>query len=143
MALHLAQRLSPIADIPHALAMNGVVYDSLTPSKTALTFWRFNDEGNKEPQFLAAVPVGKSFDFPIDLKGRAVRLFMISVTEKGVPTTKRITEGVQVVFDPGAAAVGPEDLVIAGENLAVNDLLYLYLDSGITKAKKEIGRAHV
>ncbi len=125
---HMAEGLSEISDIALNLVMRDNVSTETTDSKTALIYYRFEDEPNADPQLLAEIPAGQSFGWPVDLKGRLVRFFAVSKTATGVSSTKRIFEGTQILFDPGAGR-------IAGENVLTGQLLHYYNDSGVTKAQ--------
>jgi hypothetical protein len=124
---------------PNSIALNGVVYDAETLSVSGEVFYRFEDEPTMEPQLLVRAVTGHEVDVPIDLKGRAIRTFTRSITEKGDQSVRRIEEGEQLVFNPSEAPVlvdavfnTPDiDLTIAN-NGGVGDISILRsIDAGV------------
>lgn len=88
-----------------AIALNGVVTEVYSPAKKVDIYWRWEDEPDTFPQYLGTQSVGFTLSVPFDLQGRAVRLYAVPKTEKGVSSIKRISEAKQTVFYPSFVAI--------------------------------------
>ncbi len=117
------------------ILLDGVVALSETPSTTAEIFWRWDDETSMKPESLGRVTAGNSLRIPFDLKGRDIRLYLVSETADGLRSVSGIEQAVQTVFAAPARDYSGEINVEAGENLDPFDLVHIY-DSGTEKAEK-------
>jgi hypothetical protein len=140
----LDRRLSPISDIPFGIHMNGVPAPAVpSESNVGEIYWRFEDETDAQPQKLGEGVAGSKVNFPVDLKNRPIRLFLVSRTKSGARSIAAgdITQAVQLLFDPGAIPTTSETTAEAAANLAVNDLVYLYNDGTIKADKSDASDA--
>lgn len=95
----LRQRLSN-SSVPLNIALSGVVPVDTTDSNTVDVYWRWEDEATMEPEYLANGVAGKNIVVPFDLKGREIRLFMVSRTATGVASVRDVKEAEQITFSP-------------------------------------------
>lgn len=124
------------ATFAFSLALNGVAIEQETSSTSAEIWGRFEDESEKEPFFLGSTVPGTSLRVPIELKGRDIRLFVVSQTEEGQRSVAKISEAEQVVFSAPARAFSGEEVIEAGETLDAFDLINIYDDGGTPFARK-------
>lgn len=115
--------------------MNGVAVAEETVSTVFYVYWRWDDEPDMKPEYLGTGVAGNSLRVPFELKGRDIRLFLVSQTEDGQRSVANITEAEQVVFSAPARAFSGEEVIEAGESLNPFDLINIYNDSG-AKAQK-------
>lgn len=124
------------ATFSNNILLNGVVALSETPSTSADVYWRWEDEDDMKPEFLGRVTAGSSLRVPFEMKGRDIRLFLVSVTSDGLRSVQRIEEAVQTVFSAPARVYSGEVNVEADEDLDPFDLVHIFSDGGTAKARK-------
>lgn len=100
--LILRQRLSETSFALN-IALSGVVQEGETATKAVDIYWRWEDEPDSEPQYLASGVAGFPITVPFDPKGREIRFYMISKTETGFASDRNVRESEQIVFDPVAS----------------------------------------
>lgn len=129
----LRRRLSP-ASFTLNIAMNGIPAASDTESIAGDVYWRWESDPTMEPQYLGQQTVGKTLAVPFDLKGQAIRLFLVSRTAEGDFSVRDIKEASQYVYTPAADL--SEAVLTASENLAAGDLVNVWNDSSEPSARK-------
>lgn len=90
---------------PKGLVLDTVVFTTEAASTVGRVYWRFNDEPDAAPQILGDRSAGSDLVIPFDLKGHAIRLFLISVSQTGNKSVSDIKKAVQTVFQPPVVAV--------------------------------------
>lgn len=133
--LILEPRLSE-ATFSNNILLDGIAALTETPSVVGELWWRWEDEPNMKPEFLARVTAGQSMQIPFEAKGRDIHLFLVSETADGLRSVERIEEAVQTVVSVPARVYSGETDIEAGENLAAFDLINIYLDGSTPKARK-------
>lgn len=135
MQLILEPNLSE-ATFAKGILLDGFVPLTETPSTIAEIHWRWEDEPTMKPEFLGRVAAGHTLRVPFDLKGRDIRLFLISETSEGLKSVGLIEQAEQVVFSSPARVYSGEEAIVAGEDLDPFDLINIYDDAGTSKARK-------
>jgi hypothetical protein len=128
---HLSQSSSPLN-----LVLSGVVRDDETESIYADIYWRWDDDPTMKPQFLGTTAAGFALEIPFDLKGKDIRLFAVSKTADGIQDVRDVREAEQIVFSSPADAFSGNADVEASETLDPYDLVNVWDDSGVSKARK-------
>jgi hypothetical protein len=99
--LILKRRLGEATWAPN-IALNGVPPASPATATEADVFWRWEDEPTMEPQRLGRVSAGHTLSVPFDLKGRMIRLFLVSRTATGLTNIRTgFADAVQTTFSAG------------------------------------------
>jgi hypothetical protein len=99
-------------------------------------FWKFDDDPAMEPLYLGRGNAGETLNVPFDLKGRTIRLFAASVTERGESLITDYSKMVQTTFSKGPA---PEDESIgfeATEALTAGMFVNVFNSGGTAKIRK-------
>lgn len=112
------------------LVLDGQSAPTTATSTVADIFWRWEDDKAMEPQFLGRTAAGHDLIVPFDLKGKSIRLFMVSKTAAGYADVRAITEAEQVVYAPVVTRDVSIVQMAVGQDLAYGDLVYVYDDSG-------------
>lgn len=124
--LILRRNLAP-GTVPNTLALYGVAHSTATESVKFDVYWRFEDEPTMDPQFLGTQTAGYDLVVPLDLKGREIRLFMISKTEKGVESVRDVKEAVQTTFAPPT-----QPTLSSVEYIGTNEIELFFVHNGAT-----------
>lgn len=82
------------------LVLDGEPVVDTTESVIGDIYWRWEDEPSMVPEFLATGVAGHDVVVPFDLKGREIRLFLVSKTADGDASVRDIKEAEQTVFTP-------------------------------------------
>lgn len=99
MKLYLYERLCEPTSTMN-LVLDGQVIDNVTESVAGDVYWRWEDEPDMEPQYLGTGVAGHDLVVPFDLKGREIRLFLISKTGTGDQSVRDIKEAEQTTLSP-------------------------------------------
>jgi hypothetical protein len=94
--------INKVPSTSNNLVIDKFVPTVFTPSPIGLLYWRWEDEPTMTPQALGGKQTaGSSVSIPFDLAGRAIRLFLVSMTETGQLSVSDIRLAEQIVITPG------------------------------------------
>lgn len=101
-------------------------------------FWKFDDDPAMEPLYLGRGNAGETLNVPFDLKGKAIRLFAASVTERGESLISDYSKMVQTVYAPKPSPEADPAVLTAGEAMAAGRFGNIYTDGGVAKVRYAI-----
>ncbi|MBV9214829.1 MAG: hypothetical protein JO053_01525 [Acidobacteria bacterium] len=93
----LEDRLSE-AGVPRNLVLDGTVPDYIPDTVTLSYYWRWLDQPDMHPQFLADGIPNTETHVPFELQGRAIIIYQIGRTDTGDPTDRDFAEAEKIVF---------------------------------------------
>ena len=103
------------------------------PSVEGDIFWRYEDEPDSAPRFLATCAAGKEIIVPFDFAdARPIRLFLVSKQANGNQLAYRAQEGVQLLFNPNIENQTP---TIGQLTAATNTEVTIWVNDFTEKAK--------
>jgi hypothetical protein len=134
-SLILQQNLSE-PGLPLSLVLRAIPPAS-NPSIIGKVFWRWDDTPSMEPVFLGAVAAGKTLSVPFNLGGRAIRLFLVSQSEKGTLSSVRPEDGAQAVVQGITPPPQQTPTYTAAENLTAGNLVNIFTDTdGVARVRR-------
>lgn len=96
------------------IVLDGIPATDVTPPVKGDVFWRWEDEPTMEPRYLGSGNANTSVIIPFDLKGRTIRLFVVSKTDANQQTTVDLKQAIQTTFTVGGPAVLTDAAFSAG-----------------------------
>lgn len=112
------------------LALMGFTPETVAESNQARIYYRWEDDPTMEPLFLGIGNAGETFQFPLDLKGRPIRVFAESVTEDGKRFVSNFAQMAQSVYSPKPTPERDAPTITATEALTAWMLVNIYDSSG-------------
>lgn len=88
--------------VPANLVIDKYTPTTFTESTFGFVYWRWEDEPTTYPTIVTKQAAGTTIEWPVDLGGRAVRLFLVSRTNDGRLSVTDVRLAEQVVFTPDA-----------------------------------------
>lgn len=135
MAIEIVLERVPV----DSLVSRGIVIDrrvlTFAPVSVVQEFWRWEDDPDMEPQFLAERNVGTQVRVPFDLGDRPIRIFTVAKTDTGVASVNNILQSaVQTVFPAAPTFTSAAwnsvdediDLVFAKQSTGTGDIQVEY-----------------